>query len=708
VFLNKSAIRILPAILLAGGTLLAASSQALAQRVGDTQNPHPVEGIRRFTAVAFDATNNAYLVAYGLSNVSARFVSADGIPLGSPVPLNTGGAGAPRVACGSGYCLVAWVQEPTSIVGRIVRFSGGAVAIVTDPFPISSNGFSKATAAGPTVAFSSSGGEFLVAWGEFIPYPRSRVLAQRVTLGGAVTGGEIVVSDALAFQAYPSATYNSARGEYVVAFHGESGATNIVTAVRVKAGTGAVLGKSSLQSGVFEQYPEIAYNSADGTFLAVSWGPGFVLHGQLADSALDPLGSTLTLSAESGGDGLGLAYNPVSNSYFAVFQHATNSEIWGVIISNTGVPGSKFQVTASGASSASFIAQPRVAASSRVGRWLAASSMGFKTIISQLVDSGGGGGGGGGGDPTPVAGPRVTALTRAPVSVSPMAGTPITVTASATASGPLEYQFWLYSYPHRSWRVAKGWSSSNQLTWTPDSLEAGWHKVQVWVRAAGSTGNPDHWMDLDPFLIQSASPRVVWMRVSAPGSSPSTPVGAAPINSPVTISALAAGGMSGLIEYQFWRYNTVTRRWSLDRPWATTNTYTWMPAASDEGWHRFQVWVREYGKSEWQDWASSQLNIASIVATNITPYSTTVARGTPVNLTVTAIGSTTGYEYRFWRYSVPGGGWTVEREYAASNTFQWVPTTGELGDNYFQVWIRRTNSEAPYTAVISTDVIRVH
>ena len=43
-----------------------------------------------------------------------------------------------------------------------------------------------------------------------------------------------------------------------------------------------MLGRSTLYSSVFAQYPEIAYNSTDNQYLAITWG-GLVITGGLAD-----------------------------------------------------------------------------------------------------------------------------------------------------------------------------------------------------------------------------------------------------------------------------------------------------------------------------------------------------------------------------------------------------------------------------------------
>jgi hypothetical protein len=488
-------------MVLAAGLLLGAAMPARAQvaRVGATQFPQPTDGVRRFPAVAYDSVNNAYLVTWGLTTVGARFVSADGAPLSTRQTVSTAAGGATRVACGGGVCLIAWVQEPTSIMGRLVRYQSGAVQMVTAPFFISANGRPKLSSAAPAVAYGSEGaGEFLVAWTEFAP--GIRISGQRVSVAGAPVGAELPIATAAAYQGFPSMTYSTAAHEYVVAYHSESASgLNIVATRRVKPHTGALLGTSSLQSGVFEQYPEIAYNSRNDQFLAITWhgGGGWMVHGQLANGDALPIGSVLTLATGSGGDGIGLAYNSTSNTYLAVFLSTTNDEIWGANISATGTPGSRFQVTVSGASAAQFSTQPQVAGSTRAARWLASAAFGYKAVMSQLLQHGGGGGG--------------TTLPTPVLSTPSGAGTTNPTFSWSAAAGTAQYQLWVQdsagNLRTRAWYTssAVGCAAGGTCRVTP-TLNLAPGSYQWWVRGWASPNTYSAWSSPRTFLVGRPSP----------------------------------------------------------------------------------------------------------------------------------------------------------------------------------------------------------
>ncbi|RPJ85076.1 MAG: VCBS repeat-containing protein [Acidobacteria bacterium] len=385
--------------------LLATAGGALAQeRVGSTFFPQPTDGAtRRFPAVAYYSTNDAYLVAWGIATpgvpsaapIGARFVSAGGTPLGSPVAVNTTGL-SPQVdgvgvACGPDACLVAWIEEPSSVAGRLVRYNNGAVQFVAGQFVINQNGLPKLTSAAPGVACASVGNEFLVSWTEFGPGTGVDVKAQRVNAGGSVEGPEIILAATSFYEGFPSLAYNSAQNEYTVSYYFESTNSSNVAVQRVQPGTGALIGgRNTLFGSLFDQYPEIAYNSRQNEYLAITWGfagtgTDWMLHGQLANGNLEPVGPVQPLAFRGGGDGIGVAYNYVNNSYLCVYLSQTSNEIWGVVVNDKGVPGNQFQVTLSGTRLAT---QPSATGSLKSGRWLTVASENYAQVMGQIVEYG--------------------------------------------------------------------------------------------------------------------------------------------------------------------------------------------------------------------------------------------------------------------------------------------------------------------------------
>ena len=79
---------------------------------------------------------------------------------------------------------------------------------------------------------------------------------------------------------------------------------------------------------------------------------------------------------------------------------------------------------------------------------------------------------------------KLTGL-QASVSYPLLTGKSVTWTATASATLPLEYQFWLYR--KTGWTLARDYAASNTFTWTPTKADVGDpYAVQVWARAVGS------------------------------------------------------------------------------------------------------------------------------------------------------------------------------------------------------------------------------
>jgi hypothetical protein len=377
---------------------VALDAAAQATRIGDTFAVAGATSVNhRFPSVSFDAANDAYLVVWGVFPVHARFVSPNGVPLGSAVKVSMATASsAVRVACGKevNACLVAWLEEAgttVKVVGRLIRYSGGSVTFITDPFVIATTPANLQFA--PAVAFSSASHQFLVAWSA-----SGGIFGQLVSGSGSPVGSIITVDSALVEFA-PTATYNSAQNEFMLAYEFESGATSGVRGQRLDGTTGAFLNTpNTLIASTYERYPEITYNSTDNQYLTITygWSSGkWMLHGAIVNAAGDPITAALPLALNCAGDGLGVTYNPVSKTYFAVSQYAFNNQICGVEVSTSGVPGSPFLVTAVSGGVNETAVQPRVAADQGRTRFLAVAGKNFEYIMGQLLGSGGVSGGGG-------------------------------------------------------------------------------------------------------------------------------------------------------------------------------------------------------------------------------------------------------------------------------------------------------------------------
>jgi PKD repeat protein len=367
--------------------------------VGSTTTIENATNIR-FPEISYAAAANAYLVAWQRSNVVpyALFVAADGTLLGTPTALSSKAALSVGVACGiqggSDICLVAWLEEkavtdPPVVRGRLLRYNGGAISFITDPFVINQNGNGKQGEFEPAVAYSPTSNEFLVAWVDDSGGLTAGIRAQRVSGDGTLAGSAIDVAVTSAWEGQSVVTWNSAQNEFLVAYMYETTVINIA-AQRIAAGTGSLVGsRNTVLSTTTDASPEIAYNSTTNQYLLMTYSSQWVINALLLDTYGVPLAATpTTVASSSGGPNMGLAYNSTANMYFAVFQHHDDVDEFGTGITAAGVAtGAKFQIT--DPSSTRQAVEMSVASSTIAGRWLTVESD-LLFIKGQLIDSGSG------------------------------------------------------------------------------------------------------------------------------------------------------------------------------------------------------------------------------------------------------------------------------------------------------------------------------
>ncbi|HEU4758658.1 MAG TPA: PQQ-dependent sugar dehydrogenase, partial [Dehalococcoidia bacterium] len=179
----------------------------------------------------------------------------------------------------------------------------------------------------------------------------------------------------------------------------------------------------------------------------------------------------------------------------------------------------------------------------------------------------------------------------------------------------------------------------------------------------------------------------------------------------VTWTATATGGVAPL-QYRFWRFDVATNTWTMVRDYTTSNTFLWATSSADVGQHKFGVWVRSAGSTaayeSYLGTAVFTITAATATATSLTANVTfPVAAGTQVTWTATATGGSAPLQYRFWRFDVATGTWTMVRDYTTSNTFLWATTAADVGQHKFGVWVRSAGSTAAYESYLGTSVFTV-
>ena len=278
-------------------------------------------------------------------------------------------------------------------------------------------------------------------------------------------------------------------------------------------------------------------------------------------------------------------------------------------------------------------------------------------------------------------------------------GSPITFKAKTTGGpAPLQYRFYRLNRQTNTWSLVRDYSPVDSYTWTPTAGQQGSYTMQVWVRGAGSTATYDAFRSSDTFAIADAPPNIAVVKTDT-----SFP---AATGAPITWKAVASGG-PGPLEFRFYRFAYSTNTWTLAQDYGPSNTYTWTPAASDQGTYSLQAWVRRAGTTVVYDaWASAAdfqiANSAAAIRSITTDAGAPMAAGAPVTWKVAAGGGPGALHYQFLLYSAARDSWSMVKDFSASNSFTWVPGIGEAGTYQLQVAIRPAGSTTVAASATTT------
>jgi len=158
-------------------------------------------------------------------------------------------------------------------------------------------------------------------------------------------------------------------------------------------------------------------------------------------------------------------------------------------------------------------------------------------------------------------------------SGSAAAGTPVTITGTATGCANPRYQFEILPPGSQTWQVMQAYSTSNAFNWATTGAAQGAYRFIVKARDASSagtsgssTGTWDAYVSI-PYSLTSACTAV---------TATTSPSGTASAGTPVTVTANATGCGTGA-RYQFEVLAPGSTTWSVAQVYSTTNTFTFSP-----------------------------------------------------------------------------------------------------------------------------------
>lgn len=292
-------------------------------------------------------------------------------------------------------------------------------------------------------------------------------------------------------------------------------------------------------------------------------------------------------------------------------------------------------------------------------------------------------------------------LSQPTITISPplpyVAGAPLTFTVGVMGgTGSFEYKFWRFKHGS-GWTMVRDYSASPSWTWLVDD-GAGDYTVQAWVRTTGSTADWEAWA-ASPLFTLTTVPSITSLTANT-----AFPVAT---GTPITWTVHATGGIPPL-HYKFWRFKSGVG-WTVAQDWTNSNSHTWTPSPGDSGTYQLQAWVRAAsGPGDPDAWIAMHFTVSnsaplqgqSLTANRSFPSGT----GTSITWTAMVSGGTAGpLQYKFWRYNLDTGVWTVVQDYSSLNTWTWVPGYDDPGTYVLQVWVRNTGSSAKHETFLASE-----
>ena len=374
---------ILAAVLVVGGVGTTSAIAQTASRIGPSIPA--ISAVVKGSAVAYDTKNSMYLVVSAYGDLNGRFVSADGALIGAPFTIQPGTIGtahfpgvaySPDANAGAGGFLVAWHQS-SAVGARAHARMVSPTGVLGPEQTISADGsWWEATA---DVAYSTVSKEFFVTW------QAAGIRAQRIGNAGEMIGANIYVTGT-DYHRDPAVAYNPSTNEFMVVFAGADAGGAHVSARRVAAGTGALVGPETLLARAPGTYiTEVAYNPTTNQYLA-AWYQGGTF-GRLLDAAGNVASNVLVLSTRfTAYDGLALDYNTASGTFILAAPDTISYQNGAVELSGAGaVPGVPFVATETATTIGNFY--PKIAARTGKGEWLLSTATSFMATTVQRLGS---------------------------------------------------------------------------------------------------------------------------------------------------------------------------------------------------------------------------------------------------------------------------------------------------------------------------------
>ncbi|HEV2852012.1 MAG TPA: hypothetical protein VHC97_04335 [Thermoanaerobaculia bacterium] len=284
-------------------------------------------------------------------------------------------------------------------------------------------------------------------------------------------------------------------------------------------------------------------------------------------------------------------------------------------------------------------------------------------------------------------------------------GNTVTWTATATGGTPASTQYALFRRRAgaTAWTpdvTAPAWQTSNVLSWTTGTGDAGTWEIIVWVKDGNTPANANTY---GYAAYANAGP----IEVKAPLAVTITPSPAySTYGNAITWTATATGGDTATIQYAFGRRRPGATAWIPDPlVWQSGNVLSWTPTSADVGSWEIAVGVRDRNTPPGANGlgysaaaVAGTVQVVAPLSVTITPSPATSVYGNAITWTATASGGVPATtKFALFRRRAGTTPWTPDvtaPAWQTGNTFSWTPASADVGTWEIIVWVKDGNTPA--------------
>jgi len=294
--------------------------------------------------------------------------------------------------------------------------------------------------------------------------------------------------------------------------------------------------------------------------------------------------------------------------------------------------------------------------------------------------------------------PGISSLT--PSELSPKSVGSIidwTTLASDPENDLLYYRYFLDGIPQTDWCTNKTWA------WDTSGFAQGGHKIDVRIRDVKHAAI-DKWDDkrTEEFIL-TAPPALVNYKPAINSLTSDMP---SPQNAGTKVEwrADATDPESDQIYYKFWVKGPSTyNEWQIGRGWSISSTWTWDTSVSEAGYYQIAIDVRDGNHADQNGYDAELTRNFVLSSPPILKLRLNPDEPSPQNSgstifwrAATSESSSDTIYYRFLlKGPSTGDNWRVKRDWSAVNSWSWMTSSLDVGNNQIEVQARNRYSRDP-------------